>query len=61
MMRRLQASVEENHPRIERLFDVGKGVSRQFGLRAVVNLATAIGVTLLLLVVGCPIRCSGVC
>jgi AI-2 transport protein TqsA len=54
MMRRLQASVEEDHPRIERLFDVGKGVSRQFGLRAVVNLATAIGVTLLLLVMGVP-------
>ena len=52
MMRRLQASVDEEHPRIERLFAVGKGVSRQFGLRAIVNLATATGVTLLLLVVG---------
>src|SRR5215218_8312850 len=30
MMRRLQASVEGDHPRIERLFAVGKGVSRQF-------------------------------
>src|SRR5829696_6051784 len=54
MMRRLQASVEGDHPRIERLFAVGKGVTRQFALRAVVNLATGAGVTLLLLVVGVP-------
>ena len=54
MMRRLQASMGERHPRIERLFDVGKGVTRQFALRAVVNLATGSGVTLLLLVVGVP-------
>ena len=54
MMRRLQSSVEEGHPRIERLFAVGKGVTRQFALRAVVNLATSTGVTLLLLVVGVP-------
>ena len=54
MMRRLQASVEGEHPRIEQLFAVGKGVTRQFALRAVVNLATGAGVTLLLLVVGVP-------
>src|SRR5918995_6175502 len=54
MMRRLQTSVEGEHPRIERLFTVGKGVTRQFALRAVVNLATGAGVTLLLLVVGVP-------
>jgi AI-2 transport protein TqsA len=54
MMRRLQASVEGEHPRIERLFEVGKGVTRQFALRAVVNLATGAGVILLLLVVGVP-------
>jgi AI-2 transport protein TqsA len=54
MMRRLQASVEGEHPRIEQLFDVGKGVTHQFALRAVVNLATGAGVTLLLLVVGVP-------
>jgi predicted PurR-regulated permease PerM len=54
IMRRLQASVEGEHPRIERLFDVGKGVTRQFALRAVVNLATGAGVILLLLVVGVP-------
>lgn len=52
MMRRLQASVGEDNPRIERLFTLGKGVSRQFTLRSVVNLATATGITLLLLVVG---------
>jgi AI-2 transport protein TqsA len=54
MMRRLQASVEGEHPRIERLFEVGKGVTRQFALRAIVNLATGAGVILLLLVVGVP-------
>ena len=54
MMRRLQASVEGNHPRIEQLFIVGRGVTRQFALRAVVNLATGTGVTLLLVVVGVP-------
>src|SRR5215203_5204202 len=54
MMRRLQASVEGEHPRIAQLFAVGKGVTRQFALRAVVNLATGTGVTLLLLVVGVP-------
>ena len=54
MMRRLQASVEGAHPRIEQLFTVGKGVTHQFALRAVVNLATGVGVTLLLLVVGVP-------
>src|SRR5918995_2752455 len=54
MMRRLQASVEGDHPRIEQLFAVGKGVTRQFALRGVVNLATGAGVTLLLLVVGVP-------
>jgi AI-2 transport protein TqsA len=54
MMRRLQASMDGEHPRIERLFDVGKGVTRQFALRAVVNLATGAGVVLLLLVVGVP-------
>jgi predicted PurR-regulated permease PerM len=54
MMGRLQASVEGNHPRIEQLFIVGRGVTRQFALRAVVNLATGTGVTLLLLVVGVP-------
>jgi AI-2 transport protein TqsA len=54
MMRRLQTSVEGEHPRIEQLFTVGKGVTRQFALRAVVNLATGAGVTLLLLVAGVP-------
>jgi AI-2 transport protein TqsA len=54
MIRRLQASVEGKHPRVEQLFAVGRGVTRQFALRAVVNLATGAGVMLLLLVVGVP-------
>jgi AI-2 transport protein TqsA len=53
MVHRLQASVEEEqHPRVERLFALGQGVVRQFNLRAIVNLATSTGVTLLLLLLG---------
>jgi predicted PurR-regulated permease PerM len=53
MMGRLRAGAgEEQHARIERLFAVGRGVVRQFNLRAIVNLATATGVTLLLLLLG---------
>jgi predicted PurR-regulated permease PerM len=53
MMDRLQAGAgEEQQARIERLFAVGRGVVRQFNLRAIVNLATAAGVTLLLLLLG---------
>ena len=53
MMRRLQASVEgEQHARIERLVALGRGVVRQFNLRAIGNLATGAGVTLLLLLLG---------
>jgi AI-2 transport protein TqsA len=53
MMRRLEAGVEEEqHPRVERLFALGKSVVRQFNLRAIVNLATATGVTLILLLLG---------
>jgi AI-2 transport protein TqsA len=53
MMGRLRAGAgEEQQGRIEQLFAVGRGVVRQFNLRAVVNLATAAGVTLLLLLLG---------
>jgi len=52
MLDRMRASVAEDSAQVERLTFVGRGVVRQFGLRAVVNLVTAAGITLLLLVLG---------
>jgi AI-2 transport protein TqsA len=52
MMNRLRASVGEGHPQVERLTTVGQSVVRQFGLRAIVNLVTGAGVTVLLFVLG---------
>jgi AI-2 transport protein TqsA len=50
MMNRLRASTGEDHPQVARLAVFGHSVIRQLGLRAIVNLATATGVVLLLLV-----------
>jgi AI-2 transport protein TqsA len=52
MMDRLRASVPEDNPQIARLTVFGRNVVRQFGLRAIVNLVTGTGVTVLLLVLG---------
>src|SRR5918994_1601027 len=52
MMDRLRASVPEDNPQVARLSVFGQNVVRQFGLRAVVNLVTAVGGTALLLVLG---------
>jgi AI-2 transport protein TqsA len=52
MMDRLRASVPEDNPQVARLSVFGQNVVRQFGLRAIVNLFTAVGVTVLLLVLG---------
>jgi AI-2 transport protein TqsA len=52
MMDRLRASVPEDNPRVARLAVFGQNVVRQFGLRAIVNLVTGAGVTVLLLVLG---------
>src|ERR671911_2264486 len=52
MMNRLRASVSEDNPQVERLTTVGQSVVRQFGLRAIVNLVTGAGVTVLLFVLG---------
>jgi len=52
MMNRLRASAGRDNPQVERLTTVGQSVVRQFGLRAIVNLVTAAGVTVLLLVLG---------
>src|ERR687898_195409 len=50
MMNRLRSSTGEDHPQVERLAIFGRSVIRQLGLRAIVNLFTAAGVTILLLV-----------
>jgi len=50
MMNRLRASTGEDHPQVARLTLFGRSVIRQLGLRAIVNLFTAAGVTVLLLV-----------
>jgi AI-2 transport protein TqsA len=52
MMARLRASVRADNPQVARLTVIGKSVVRQFGLRAIVNLVTAFGITLLLLLLG---------
>ena len=52
LMDRLRASAGEDHPQVERLAFVGRGVVRQFGLRAILNLVTAVGITVLLLTLG---------
>jgi AI-2 transport protein TqsA len=50
MMNRLRASTGPEHPQVARLTVFGHNVVRQLGLRAIVNLATAAGVVVLLLV-----------
>jgi AI-2 transport protein TqsA len=52
MMDHLRASAGTDHPRIERLTFVGQSVVRQFGLRAVINVVTAAGITVMLFLLG---------
>jgi AI-2 transport protein TqsA len=52
IMNRLRSSVSEDNPQVARLTVVGQSVVRQFGLRAIVNLVTGAGVTVLLFVLG---------
>jgi AI-2 transport protein TqsA len=52
MMNRLRASTGSDHPQVERLTVFGRNVVRQLGLRAIVNLITGAGVTILLLALG---------
>jgi len=52
MMNRLRASTGSDNPQVERLTVFGRNVVRQLGLRAIVNLVTGAGVTVLLLVLG---------
>jgi AI-2 transport protein TqsA len=50
MMNRLRSSAGSDHPQFVRLTVFGRNVVRQLGLRAIVNLVTGAGVTVLLLV-----------
>jgi len=52
MMNRLRASVARDNPQVQRLTTVGQSVVRQFGLRAIVNLVTGAGVTVMLFLLG---------
>jgi AI-2 transport protein TqsA len=52
MMERLRASVSEDNQQVARLTAVGQNVVLQYGLRAIVNLVTGAGVTVLLLLLG---------
>ena len=52
MMERLRASVAHDNPQVARLTVIGQNVVLQFGLRAIVNLVTALGITLVLLLLG---------
>jgi len=52
MMNRLRASASTDNPQVANLTTVGRSVVRQFGLRAIVNLVTGAGVTVLLFLLG---------
>jgi AI-2 transport protein TqsA len=52
MMNRLHASAGRDRPQVERLTVFGRNVVRQLGLRAIVNLVTGAGVTILMFVLG---------
>ena len=52
MMDRLRASAGSDNPQVARLTAIGQGVVLQFGLRAIVNLVTGAGVTVVLFVLG---------
>jgi AI-2 transport protein TqsA len=52
MMGRLRASVAADNVQVARLTFIGQSVVRQFGLRAIVNLVTGAGITVLLFLLG---------
>ncbi|HEX2742600.1 MAG TPA: AI-2E family transporter, partial [Rubrobacter sp.] len=52
MMERLRTSTSSENQQVERLTTVGRSVVRQFGLRAIVNLVTGAGVTVMLFALG---------
>jgi predicted PurR-regulated permease PerM len=52
IMNRLSSSTAQDSPQLAGVIVVGKYVVRQFGLRALINIITGAGVTILLLVLG---------
>jgi predicted PurR-regulated permease PerM len=52
IMDRLRSSAGSDRPQVERLTVFGRNVVRQLGLRAIVNLVTGAGVTILMFVLG---------
>jgi AI-2 transport protein TqsA len=52
MMNRLHANAGGDRPQVARLTVFGRNVVRQLGLRAIVNLVTGAGVTILLFILG---------
>jgi predicted PurR-regulated permease PerM len=52
MMERLRTSVAQDNPQVARLTVIGQSVALSFGLRAIVNLVTALGITLVLWLLG---------
>jgi predicted PurR-regulated permease PerM len=52
MLDRLRAGSGRDNPQVQRLTTVGRSVVRQFGLRAIVNLVTGAGVTIMLFLLG---------
>jgi AI-2 transport protein TqsA len=52
MMERLRTSVAADNPQVARLTVIGQNVVRQFGLRAIVNLVTAVGIAVALFALG---------
>jgi AI-2 transport protein TqsA len=52
MMNRLNSSSAQNRPQLAGAIVVGQYVVRQFGLRALINIITGTGVTVLLLILG---------
>jgi len=52
MMERLRTSVAQDNPQVARLTVIGQSVALSFGLRAIVNLVTAAGITLVLWLLG---------
>ena len=52
MMERLRTSVAQDNPQVARLTVIGQSVALSFGLRTIVNLVTALGITLVLLLLG---------
>jgi AI-2 transport protein TqsA len=52
MMERLRTSVAHDNPQVARLTVIGQSVALSFGLRAIVNLVTALGITLVLWLLG---------